>query len=84
VKILVEMNFNRYYRLLAKCEMSSREYALMKNSVLNHAPEHAQDNGTFTIVCEMGEAKMLLNHANRFYPDAITDIEQSIARAREP
>jgi hypothetical protein len=84
VKIIVNMDFKRYYRLLAKCEMSSREYAIMKNSILEHESEHAQDSGTFTIVCEVGEAKMLLNHANRVYPDAIADIEQSIVRAREP
>ena len=84
MKIVVEMNFSRYYRLLARCEMSSREYAIMKNSVLNHDREQGHDVGMVTIVCEVGEAKMLLNHASRFYPDAGPDIEKSIALAREP
>jgi hypothetical protein len=64
--------------------MSSREYAIMKNSVVNQDREQGHDTGTVTIVCEAGEAKMLLNHASRFYPDAIPDIEKSIALARAP
>ncbi|MGH7853856.1 MAG: hypothetical protein ACREP3_10475 [Candidatus Binatia bacterium] len=56
----------------------------MKNSVVNQDREQGHDTGTVTIVCEAGEAKMLLNHASRFYPDAILDIEKSIALARAP
>jgi hypothetical protein len=84
VKIIVELNFNRYYRLLARCEMSSREYAIMKNSIVDYLPDQDRAAATVTIICEIGEARMLLNHANRFYPDATPDIEQSIALAREP
>jgi hypothetical protein len=64
--------------------MSSREYAIMKNSVLNQGQEQSHESGTVTIVCEVEQAKMLLNHATRFYPDAVPDIEKSIALAREP
>ena len=84
VKITVEIDYNRYYRLLARCEMSSRDYAIMKNSVVSTDGEHGQEHGMVTIVCEVGEAKMLLNHASRFYPDAVPNIEKSIALAREP
>ena len=83
MKVVVELPFDRYYRLLGRFDLSSQEAEIMRNGVLNHDPEHAASVGKVVISCDVQEAKRLLDCAMRLYPAAASDFQKAIDFARE-
>jgi hypothetical protein len=78
VKMIIEMSLDHYDRFLEKCDASSREYEILKNSLIVRQPKNS-DERIIEIPCEVPEAQMLLATARRLYPDAVSAIEEAIA-----
>jgi hypothetical protein len=55
--------------------MASREYAALKNSVIEHNPG---DASLVKILCEIVDANLMLDLALKFYHPAVPFIEQAI------
>jgi hypothetical protein len=83
VKIRIEIAPEHYDGLLQKCEASSPEYTILKNSIVTHPQEDGRDRRKIVIWCDVGQAARLLAAAERFYPIAAAQIAKEIELARE-
>jgi hypothetical protein len=84
MKVLIEMSQEHYDLLVAECDITSREYSILKNGIVVRHQEAGRDGQTIQILCEKEEAEGLLETAVRLYPDAVPEIAKAIALAREP
>ena len=69
---LIEMPLGVYQELLGRCVLSSREYELLKNSVVSRTPIYLRFRNVVESLCEVDDAKLLLNRAKLFYPAAVS------------
>jgi hypothetical protein len=76
VKTLVEMSFEHYDRLLAKCPATDREYQILKNGVIAPYGETGKSRRVVVLLCEKSEAKLVLDLARRLYPMATREIRE--------
>ena len=76
--VLVKLPIGIYQGFMSRCLLSSREYAILKNSLIIHK---SQDENIVEFLCRIGEAKLLLDHARQFYPNAVPYIEDRISLA---
>jgi hypothetical protein len=76
MKILVNMPPENYDAFLNKL---SAAYALLKNGIVVH-PSGATQDRLIQIVCDVGEAEMLLYCARQFCPEAVSQFEEAIKR----
>src|SRR6266850_6490418 len=76
---LIKMPVAMQQEFLGRCLRSSREYEILKNSVITHRPEDMVE-----FLCGVDEAKLLLDRAKLFYPAAASCIEEGIRLFREP
>jgi hypothetical protein len=83
MKVVVEIPFARYYRLLGSFEQSSQEAKILRNGMLDRDPEHAASVGRVMITCDVLEAQRLCDCALRLYPEAVTDFQKAIDINRE-
>ena len=83
MKILIEIQFDPYYRFLAACDPTSREREILKNGVEVNDPQDPE-NTIVTVLCESDEAKTLLELAKLICPEAVLDIATSIELSRTP
>jgi hypothetical protein len=74
LKVMVAMPLQIYHGLLGRCPLLSREYAILRNSVIVHLPDD-----TLEILCDVSEAGMILDHARAFHPVAVPYLERSLA-----
>ena len=82
--VLIEMPLAVYHGFMGRCLLASREYAILKNSVINHVPEYLRDGNVVECLCTVEDAKLLLRHAKLFYPLASSHVEESIRLAHQP
>lgn len=68
-----------YFAFLGRLPASSREYAALKNSVIQ--PVSTGDYNVETL-CEVHDTELLLDRAKQFYPDAVPYIEQALISVR--
>ena len=80
---LIEMPLGVYQELLGRCILSSRGYELLKNSVVSRSPIYLRFRNVVESLCELDDAKLLLNRAKLFYPAAVSYIEEGIRLAGE-
>jgi hypothetical protein len=78
--VLVKLPIEIYHGFMGRCPLSSREYAILKNSLSIHIPKESRDENK-EFLCRIGEAKLLLDHAWQFYPNAVLYIEDGISLA---
>ena len=79
MKLKIEFPLNVYDRLIDTCDQSSREYRLLENGCLVRRPSGDHFERIFEILCEIDEAKELLDFARRINnPDAAEVITKSI------
>jgi hypothetical protein len=74
---VVKMPMEIYAGFLGRCLLSSREYAVLKNSVVDRA------SGSLQILCSPAEASLIREHAKRFYPAAVAYIESALEELPE-
>ena len=70
-----------YRGLMARCLLSNREYAILRNSRIPYIAKESQDENIVEFLCRIDEAKLLLDHARQFYPDAVPYVEDEISLA---
>lgn len=76
--VLVKLPIGIYQGFMGRCLLSSREYAILINSLIIHK---SRDENHREFLCRIGEAKLLLDHARQFYPNAVPYIEDRISLA---
>jgi len=74
--VLVKMPLETYQGFVDRFPLSSRGYAVLKNSIIE--PTAEGDSPIVDILCEIDEVKLILERANRFYPVAAPYIEQAL------
>ena len=72
IKIIMPVPVFRAF--LGRCVLTSREYAILRNSVIDHIPD-AAPNDWIEILCDRVNASILLDHARRVFPAAAPFIE---------
>jgi len=79
---MIEMFAERYDGFVARCDVASREYSILKDGVVirDHTSEEERVIG---ILCDEVDAKRLLYVATLVYPEAVLAITMAIDRARE-
>jgi hypothetical protein len=60
--------------LLEACPLMSREYVILKNSLVQAS---ATGEPTVEVLCNASETALLLNRAKDFYPEAMPYIERT-------
>ena len=81
MKILIDMALEHYDGFVAKCDVATREYAILKNGVV--IGNQKSDEQIIAILCERADAVMLLYAAGLLYPEAVAAIKAGLDRARE-
>jgi hypothetical protein len=76
MKTLVEMPLNDYDVLLAKCPATDREYEILKNGLITPYADSSDSTRTVVILCQPGEAELILRLAQRLHPGAAPHIRQ--------
>ncbi len=76
--LLITMPLDRYDRLMWKVSKFSRVYEIMQNASIEPGLSDDHFVRTTKLLCQLDEAKMLLNLASRVYPKAIPDIAKAI------
>jgi hypothetical protein len=71
MKLLIELSIDHYESLLKRATEDSPLYFRLKNAVKTEA-------NTIAVLCDPDEAKMLLQVAKHFCPDAVPQIEKAI------
>lgn len=72
----------RYDPFVAKCDITSREYSILKNSLV-FREQNGGEKRVIELVCETDEALTLLYAANRLCPEAVPIIKDALNPARE-
>jgi hypothetical protein len=76
--MLIEMPLATYRGFMGRCLLESREYVLLKNSVIGHVPEFVRDGNVVEFFCTVDDAKLLLTRAKLFFPAAAPYIEEGL------
>jgi hypothetical protein len=77
VQRILKMPRRVYLGLLGRCPLASREYAVLRNSLVK--PEPAAGNVIMETLCRTSDTELLLERAKQFYSDAIPFIEEALA-----
>jgi len=84
MKILIKMSREHYDSLLARLTKESRLYSTLMSSMILHESEGIRPTDTIMTVCEDNEARALLQFAQQYCPEAVSQIEQAIKLRRSP
>ena len=76
--ILIEMPLAVCRGFIGRCPLDSREYEILKNSVISHVPEYLREGNVVEFFCTVEDAELLLARAKSFYPAAASYIEEGI------
>jgi hypothetical protein len=76
VPVLIKMPIATYLGFLGRCPLASREYVVLRNSIITLAPRG--DHSFIEILCEFGDANLILDRAIHFYPDATSYIRNAL------
>lgn len=79
MKILVDIPMDDYNNLLQKCEATRPEYEMLKNGIIT---EDREKRRAVEILCDVDDAKMILDLASKVYPHAAPHVQESINLAR--
>jgi len=72
-----------YHGLLGRCVLSSRVFAILKNSlIMTDKPKGEKATNIIHITCDTKDARLLSKHAQQFYRAAIPYLEKFIATAQ--
>lgn len=77
------MSPEHYELFVAECDITSREYSILKNSIVARDPAEP-GRQAIKILCDKEEALQLLDTAKRLYPKAAPAISAGLGRARQP
>lgn len=83
MRTLIEMPTEHYDLFLAECDITSREYSILKNGLVLRT-DNSGEKRVIEILCDKEEADRLLDAARRLYPKAVPAIEARLDLANEP
>ena len=78
MKVLIKMSSEDYELFVAECDITSREYTILKNSIVPSDQSDGGERKTIEILCDKDEAALLLEAAIRLYPKAAPAIANGI------
>jgi hypothetical protein len=81
VKVLIEIPPEHYDLFVAECDIASRDYTVLKNSVVANDAPLDPDRRVIQILCDEDEALSLLATASRVYPQVVPAIRAALAKA---
>ena len=81
MKAFIEMPREHYDVFSAELDITSREYSILKNNIVDGGPETGPGEPTIKILCDNEEADLLLDAAARVFPAAVPEIKEAIGRA---
>ena len=81
--VLIEMPVAIYQTFLGRCPLLSREYDLLKNSIVSRTPVYVRLGNVVECLCELDDAELLLTRAKVSYPLASSYIEKGIRLAQK-
>jgi hypothetical protein len=81
MKILVDIPMNDYTNFLQRCDASRPEYEMLKNGIIT---QDREKRPAVEILCDVEDAKMILNLASEVYPYAVAHVRECISLARKP
>ena len=73
--VTVKMPLGIHSGFMGRCFLSSRDFAALNTSVIEHGPASAS---LVKILCDVVDANLMLNLALKFYHPAVPFIEQAI------
>jgi len=82
--VLIEMPVTIYQTFLGRCPLLSREYELLRNSIVSRTPVYVRLETVVEFLCELADAELLLTRAKVSYPPASSYIEKGIRLAQKP
>jgi hypothetical protein len=75
--VLVKMPLDTYLGFLGRFPLSSRGYAVLKNSIIERT---LTDNYSIVeVFCRVDDVNLILERANRFYPLAAPYLEKALS-----
>jgi len=80
--LLIQLPGEHYDLFVAACEITSPEYTILKNNMVARH-QNSEEEPTVEIICDMDDAKLLLETARRLYPEAVPFIEDALSVAPE-
>jgi len=84
MNVLIEMPLAIYHGFIGRCLLDSREYDILRNSVISHVPEYLREGNVVECLCTVEDAKLLVSHAKRYFPVVASHIEESLRLAKQP
>jgi hypothetical protein len=72
---------DHYNCFMERCDASRPEYEILKNGVITR---DRQEKRAVEILCELEDARMILDLAIQIYPHAAPHLEACISLARQP
>ena len=80
--LLIKLPPEHYDLFVAACDIKSPAYTILKNNVAARR-QSSDEQPTVAILCDMDEAKLLLETATNVYPEAVPFIEDALSVAPE-
>lgn len=81
MKILVDIPMDDYNNFLQRCDAGRPEYEMLKNGIIT---QDRDKRPAVEILCDVEDARMILELATEIYPHAVAHVEESINLARKP
>jgi hypothetical protein len=82
--VTVRMPVDVYVGLLGRCPLDSREYAILRNAIIQHVQQAVGFRSLLEILCSPEDAKLMLERAERFYPVAASYIAEALNAPSAP
>lgn len=79
---MIQLPPEHYDLFVAACDITSPEYTVLKNNIVS-TQQSSEEPPTVDILCDLDEAKLLLETAKRVYPEAAPFIEDALSVAPE-
>ena len=79
---MIQLPPEHYDLFIAACEITSPEYTILKNNIVAR-DQSSEEPPMVEIMCDMDEAKLLLETARLLYPEAVPFIEDALSVAPE-
>jgi len=79
---MIAMHPEHYDPFLARCDLTSREYSILKNSPV-FREQNGDEKRVIELLCEQDEALTLLYAATRHCPEAVPVIKNALHPTRE-
>jgi hypothetical protein len=81
--VLIEIPVVIYQTFLGRCPSLSREYELLRNSIVSRTPIDVRLAIVVECLCELDDAELLLTRAKVSYPLASSYIEEGLRLAQK-